>query len=206
MEEKQKKWVWIIGLGLLFWWFMFRKTGPPTINNIVEDLAKHPTKIYSKRDLDKIDKIVVHHSATTSGTPYAYATYHVNNRDWPGIGYHFVIDKDGTINMTNYIETRSYHTQNQNTKAIGICMTGNFDVQIPTAAQLQSLDSLIYYLRSYIGRNLSVHEHNEFANKSCAGENVTVEKYNLAGMGDLIGTAMCLESDIPQTRADFLGI
>ncbi len=143
------------------------------LKNIVEELPKGNSN-YSKRSISSIDKIVIHHSATNSGTPKAYANYHVNTRGWPGIGYHFVIQKDGSVFQTNYLDTVSYHTSGQNTRSIGICLTGNYDSQQPPALQLDALINLIRYLAKFLGR-LDIHGHNDFSSKSCPGDHINVQ-------------------------------
>lgn len=149
-----------------------------SIRNIVDDLPKSATQSYSTRNLSQINKIVVHHSATTSGTAESYARYHVDTRGWPGIGYHFVIDQDGTINQTNWLETVSYHTGNNNTSSIGICLTGNFDIQQPFPAQMASLNALISHLKNQLGQNLQVYGHRDYSTKTCPGNNIALSSYN----------------------------
>lgn len=144
-----------------------------SLRNIVEELP-HGNLSYSKRSIYSIDKIVIHHSATTDGSPEAYANYHVNTRGWPGIGYHFVIQKDGQVFQTNYLDTVSYHTSGQNTRSIGICLTGNYDSQQPPAAQMEALINLVRYLAKFLGR-LAIHGHNEFSGKTCPGNNINVQ-------------------------------
>ena len=108
-----------------------------------ERLAKHATKQYSPRLLSAITHIAVHHSATKTGSAEAYSRYHVSELGWPGIGYHFVIEKDGIIKWTNNLQTVSYHVGNSNKKAIGICLTGDFKEEQPTPLQWQSLFELL---------------------------------------------------------------
>jgi hypothetical protein len=108
-----------------------------------ERLSKHATKHYSLRPLSAITLIAVHHSATKTGSAEAFARYHVSDLGWPGIGYHFVIEKDGTIKWTNNLQTISYHVGNSNKKAIGICLTGDFKEEQPTAKQWESLFNLL---------------------------------------------------------------
>jgi N-acetylmuramoyl-L-alanine amidase len=144
----------------------------------VEELARHASKMYAKRSTHSIKKIIVHHSATTSGSAEAYARHHVQNLGWPGIGYHFVIEKNGQVKQTNDLDTVSYHTSGQNTGSVGIVMTGNFDIQKPTEAQERSLAQLINHLRRTLGSGLKVHGHREFSSKSCPGKNVDLKKFN----------------------------
>ena len=106
-------------------------------------LARHATKTYTTRPLSAIKYIVVHHSLTTSGTTEAFARYHVETNGWPGIGYHFVIEKNGDIDWCHDIEVKSYHVGNSNGKAIGVCLVGDFRKELPTEAQLFSLYKIL---------------------------------------------------------------
>jgi N-acetyl-anhydromuramyl-L-alanine amidase AmpD len=146
---------------------------------LVKDLtAKLPRgqQRYEKRKLEQIDRIVIHHSATSDGSPEAYARYHVETRGWPGIGYHFVIQKDGGIYQTNRLDTISYHVSGQNTNSIGICLTGNYDKQQPPQVQLQACAQLIATLRQNFVQELDLRAHADFSAKSCPGKNVNLEE------------------------------
>ena len=46
---------------------------------------------------------------------------------WAGIGYHFVIRKDGTIERGRPLSVVGAHAQGDNLHTIGICMAGNFE-------------------------------------------------------------------------------
>lgn len=176
MNKSQKITLGILAAVFIPWNRLFATSnnGNLVYNDIVNTLAKDPKRTYATRSLSSIRQIVIHHSATTSGSAAAYAKYHVENRGWPGIGYHFVIDKDGTINLTNYLETISYHVSGQNTRSIGICLTGNFDIQQPTTAQLNSVVRLIRFLSDQLGR-LPIKGHNDYAAKSCPGNNISTQ-------------------------------
>lgn len=147
-----------------------------SVQNLVKKLSTHLWRRYKKRTLDKIDMVVVHHSATATGTAEAYARYHVSNNGWPGIGYHFVIDKDGTIHQTNELETISYHVSGQNTNSIGICLTGDYDRQKPPEEQLNKCAQLIAMLRQQIGRPLKIRGHAAFSTKTCPGLHFNMEE------------------------------
>jgi len=136
-----------------------------------ERLAIHATKHYSPRPLSAITHIAVHHSATKTGSAEAYARYHVNELGWPGIGYHFVIEKDGIIKWANNLQTISYHVGNSNKKAVGICLTGDFKEEQPTSLQWESLFNLLrnLLLELNIGYD-QVWGHSQFPgyeNKAC---------------------------------------
>lgn len=169
----------LIGGGVLALLFLSQsKKNSIEIKDIINSLKKSATLVYPTRALSQINKIIVHHSATTSGTAASYANYHVDTRGWPGVGYHFVVDQDGTINQTNYLTTISNHTSGQNTAGIGICLTGNFDTQQPFPAQMRSLNALISYLKQTVAPNLQVYGHRDYSTKSCPGNNIALSSYN----------------------------
>lgn len=137
--------------------------------NIADNLTRHASKSYPQRKAYQIERILVHHSLTTTGSAAAYARYHVRNNGWPGIAYYMVIDPDGTRNICLNLTDIGYHCRGQNTKGIGICLTGNFDETDPTPQQIESLAGAIVDLREQLGRNLPVSGHNEFSAKTCPG-------------------------------------
>ncbi|WP_227935650.1 peptidoglycan recognition protein family protein [Alkalihalobacillus deserti] len=109
--------------------------------NIIDkrnSLASSSSRSYRRRAGSSIRNIAIHHSATTSGSAEAFARYHVNQLGWPGIGYHYVVDRDGSISLCHNLEVVSYHVGNSNSFAVGICMVGDFRTQSLTDAQRQS--------------------------------------------------------------------
>ena len=60
--------------------------------DIRDKLPTHSSKRYQTRPLSAIYYIAVHHSLTDNipggEDVNAFARYHVNHLDWPGIGYH----------------------------------------------------------------------------------------------------------------------
>lgn len=92
-------------------------------------LKVHKSKRYKRRNKSSIKKIAIHHSLTETGSAEAFARYHVENNDWPGIAYHYVIDQDGTVTICNDLELISYHVGNSNSFSVGICLVGDFRTQ-----------------------------------------------------------------------------
>ena len=146
------------------------------ITNVVYRLKRHWWKTYDTRELSQIDSVVIHHSLTTSGTSQAYAKYHVEENGWPGIGYHYVIGKDGSIEQTQLLKTVSNHTSGQNTRSVGICLTGNYDIQQPPPEQIDAAVKLIRYLQDRLGRQLRITGHDEHSSKDCPGSNLDVNE------------------------------
>lgn len=130
----------------------------------------------------KITKIIVHCSATPEGRDYTVADidrWH-KQRGWKGIGYHYVIYRDGSIHAGRKIEEIGAHCTGQNANSIGICYIGGLanDGKTPkdtrTPEQRTALRSLINELKAKFP-GVTVHGHREFANKACPCFDVKTE-------------------------------
>jgi len=140
------------------------------IIDVRKQLARHPSKEYSKRTLESsIKYLVIHHSATLGGDAFSFARYHVNSLDWPGIGYHYVILEDGTIQWTNDLNVTSYHVKGYNSQSIGICLVGDFTIEILRTEQKAAARELIRNLLDRLELGIdAVKGHNEFVGSATA--------------------------------------
>lgn len=131
--------------------------------------------------------IVVHHCGGTDSDPLADTSeqsfgvvneYHRqkwNFRSSLGyyIGYHYYIDKKGKVTQGRADTDEGAHTIGMNTESIGICLAGNFDVTMPTIAQIEALKSLVEKKMEEYGIPMDkVVPHRRFANKTCFGRNL----------------------------------
>lgn len=100
-------------------------------------LPKHPTKKYSQRPLTRIQYAIWHHSAGAVRPgldgPIGTAKSHVEERGWPGIGYHYYIPYLGPprgpalVYQVNSLRTWAYHTGAPwNASGIGVLCQGCF--------------------------------------------------------------------------------
>lgn len=90
------------------------------------------------RSSDQIKYLVIHHSVTKhEATPDDIALLH-KNRGWGGIGYHFVITKDGMVYYVGDIGTARANVADMNEQVIGICMVGDFTQYLPSDEQIVS--------------------------------------------------------------------
>ena len=122
----------------------------------------------------KIDKIILHCAATTEGKDFTVADidrWH-RARKFNGIGYHYVIYRDGSVHPGRSLSTAGAHCTGHNANSIGVCYIGGCaaDGKTPrdtrTPAQRTALATLVRdLLRQYPGA--TVHGHNEFAAKAC---------------------------------------
>ena len=129
-----------------------------------------------------IDKIIIHCAATPEGRDVKTETiksWHVKGRGWSDIGYHFVIELDGSVKTGRPIERIGAHVQGHNTGSIGVCYVGGVDADkkpkdTRTEAQRAAMDELISsLLEQYPGA--TVHGHNEFSAKACPSFDVAKE-------------------------------
>lgn len=106
--------------------------------------------------------IVVHNSGSRQGNAKIFDYYHRHTRKMPnGLAYHFVIG-NGSSSGNGEIEIGSrwsrqingghVHSDYLNNIALGICLVGDYNRDVPTKAQLESLDELIRYLRKRVGK------------------------------------------------------
>ena len=131
-----------------------------------------------------VREIIIHCSATPPGwmagrsaadKVAAIRRWHIEDRGWSDIGYHWVIDRDGTLVRGRPETVVGAHTQGHNTGSIGICLIGSAMssaddrfVDHYTPAQDITLRQQIQAIsmRAQIYR---VSGHNEYAQKACPG-------------------------------------
>jgi N-acetylmuramoyl-L-alanine amidase len=121
-----------------------------------------------------LKRIILHCTATPEGKHFDVATirrWHVKDRGWKDIGYHYVIYIDGSVHEGRPIEQAGAHTSGHNADSIGITYVGGCDAKMKAKdtlneAQETAMVNLIKALREQHGE-LSLHGHNEFAAKAC---------------------------------------
>ncbi len=106
--------------------------------------------------------IVVHNSGTKQGNARAFDYYHKRVRKMQnGLAYHFVIGNgtssgDGEVEIggrwTRQINGGHVHSDYLNNIALGICLVGDFNRQVPTTRELEALEELTRYLRTRVGK------------------------------------------------------
>lgn len=90
------------------------------------------------------------------------------------VGYHYYIEKDGTIKQARADNEEGAHTIGYNTSSLGICLAGNFDAMLPTEVQIKTLTDFLKTKSIQYGINLeNVVPHRKFAKKTCYGNKLT---------------------------------
>ena len=130
-----------------------------------------PTYLRFGRLLDRTytRRVIVHHSASPDVPAAVIHGWHLA-KGWCGLGYHFVIRVDGTIETGRPIDKIGAHAgPGVNPDSIGICLTGNFMQQPPADQQLQALVRLVDFLEERYGTMLEVLRHQDVAATDCPG-------------------------------------
>lgn len=125
-----------------------------------------------------IDKIIIHCSDTPSNMDIGVVEirrWHTDpeprGNGWSDIGYHYVIRRDGTVELGRPELVAGAHTRGQNKHSIGICVVGgrgkggvaetNF-----THQQWSALRKLVARLTQKYP-DAEVYGHNDFSSKAC---------------------------------------
>ncbi len=132
-------------------------------------------------DMRKIEKIIVHCTATPEGRDVSVAdvTRWHRARGFRTIGYHYLIGLDGKVYPGRPLEQVGAHCVGQNAKSVGVCYVGGCDKQMHpkdtrTAAQRESLRQLVSELKARFP-GATLHGHREFAAKACPSFDVRRE-------------------------------
>lgn len=100
-----------------------------------------------------IENIVIHCSATKPNQDIGskeIRSWHLAN-GWKDIGYHFVIRRNGKIELGRSLDVRGAHVRGHNAASIGVCYVGGVDENMNpednrTAEQLRSMELLVSLL------------------------------------------------------------
>jgi hypothetical protein len=127
--------------------------------------------------MNKPEVTIIHHTAVGGDTPQFYAVnrYHKSlgfPRSSLGyyVGYHYMIGKNGNVVQARLHSDIGAHTIGWNDRSIGICLSGNFNVEQPPQAQLEALRALT----EKIGLPVDLHRQRQ-VNRTCPGRLFTLE-------------------------------
>ena len=105
--------------------------------------------------------LTVHHTAppyapSVESDPYAtmrgIQDFHINNRGWCDIGYHFVVSHDGTVFQGRVDETvRGAHVGGHNTDNVGVSLMGDFDLETVSETQMDAAASILGWVAERYG-------------------------------------------------------
>lgn len=139
----------------------------------------------------KIDKIIVHCSATPEGKAFTVQQirdWHVKGNGWRDIGYHFVVYLDGSVHNGRPVGQIGAHCSGHNAHSIGVCYVGgevadgsHKPKDTRTPIQKTALRQLLKKLKAqYPGAR--IYGHRDFAPKACPSFDATAEYKDISDM------------------------
>lgn len=136
-----------------------------------------------------LSEIIIHCSATradwmdgkpTSAKVAEIRRWHTKDRGWNDIGYHYLIDRDGTTVVGRPISVDGAHVQGRNKGTVGVCLIGGHGSDPTdkfadhfTAEQEDALRKLLEDLQAKYPAITKVSGHNDYAAKACPGFKVS---------------------------------
>lgn len=125
------------------------------------------------------DLIVIHHIglADVDASAAEIHRWHLAN-GWSGIGYHYVIHKNGMIERGRPRDTVGAHTYNYNESSIGIVLDGNFEDSMPTEAQIERAAMLVAalsHIYNICPDDNNLLGHRDLNSTLCPGKNLYIQ-------------------------------
>lgn len=133
-------------------------------------------------NMRKINEIIVHCTATAEGKNFKAADidrWH-KAKGWNGIGYHHVVDLDGTVEPGRPENEAGAHCLKHNTNSIGVVYVGGLasDGKTPKDTRTQKQKAALVKLLTELKHrypNATIHGHRDFAAKACPSFDATKE-------------------------------
>jgi N-acetylmuramoyl-L-alanine amidase len=126
-----------------------------------------------------VDTIIVHYSATPEGREVPVEEirrWHVEERGWADIGYHYVVHLDGSVSTGRPEGVIGAHAAGHNRTSIGICYVGGLrdgqSADTRTPEQTRALREIIADIRSRHGEGVRLAGHRDVGATECPGFDV----------------------------------
>lgn len=104
-----------------------------------EDILQRIQAFAQRVNHRKVSGLVVHCTANAEGVDIGakeIKRFHVQERGWVDIGYHFVIRIDGTIEPGRDLNKAGAHVSGHNATTIGICYVGGLEAAIDSRGRI----------------------------------------------------------------------
>ena len=132
------------------------------------------------------DQVVIHHPGNPTDDDLSVVEINASHqaRGWSCIGYHYVIRKDGTVEVGRPHWTVGAHAYGHNSHTIGVHVCGNFEIGEPTSEQIESLAMLLANLCTDYGLTIDrdhIVGHRELMSTACPGRNLFSQLDTIVG-------------------------
>lgn len=143
--------------------------------------------------MPKWTHVLVHHSASRDNIVFSDAAAfrsHHRAKGWSDIGYHAVAERfngEVTVIAGRSEAMAGAHCPGMNTKALGICLAGNFSMAPPDAELLQAAAEFVAtWLRKHRIPVENVHGHRDHRATECPGKLFDMEAFRALVMGSIL--------------------
>ena len=120
-----------------------------------------------KREVTR--KVIIHHAASAGDVDAATVhSWHLAN-GWSGIGYHYLIRMEGSVERGRPENAVGAHAKGHNEDSIGICLAGNLELVPPAPAQMLALVELVRDMQVRCGE-LDLLRHSHVGSTACPGQ------------------------------------
>lgn len=120
------------------------------------------------REMSKIKNHIIHCSDSDFGNVNVIRQWHLE-RGFRDVGYHFIIRRDGEIEVGRTLEETGAHCKGYNQESIGTCLIGKRNFEMHQFESLKRVHSML----KMIFPNIQVQPHNAFnKQKTCPNFNV----------------------------------
>ena len=134
----------------------------------------------------KISMIVLHCSGVKPNVHQDISVIDVYHRKkgWNGVGYHFYVRRDGTVEVGRRLEEVGAHVVGHNRYSIGICYEGGLDsageaADTRTPEQVRALRELVERMHAYFPTAVIVGHHDLNPGKPCPCFDAVKEYWDL---------------------------
>lgn len=141
-----------------------------------------------------VREVVLHHTWSPTAAQYrgqetweAIRRYHMQDRGWSDIGYHYGIGPDGSIWKLRPVTRSGAHVLNRNQHTVGVACVGNFDVEDPLKHGLGAAAEVVRVMvERFKLKDENIRFHREFSEKTCPGTKVDLTNFRqmvMSGQG-----------------------
>ncbi|MEA3335926.1 MAG: peptidoglycan recognition family protein [Chloroflexota bacterium] len=140
----------------------------PQVTNIADQLPRDPSG-YAQRERQQIRHVVINHTGgPASLSVERLASYH-QERGYPGIAYHYIIDGEGGILQSN-AWTDTVSNAGYLGQGLNVAIAGKFDDAAPPASQIEATARLCAWILQELGLDMDdVKGVTEFVNHGSPG-------------------------------------
>lgn len=132
-----------------------------------------------------IREVVLHHTWSPTAAQYkGQATwegirdYHVGQRGWSDIGYHYGVGPEGSVWRLRPVTRSGAHVLSRNRHTVGVVLLGNYDVEDPMANGLPVAAQVVRVLvERFKLKAEHIRFHREFQDKTCPGTKIDLAEF-----------------------------